>query len=232
MCTDLLQGLRQLLFPTLCLACHHPIVGTSYLCLSCKTDRFVDPHAQPLSTLSEVMLPEQVAFLEAMWQFDRSGGLRRVLHVLKYQGIPEVGYELGELLADKVVSRRPEICQWQSGDTYLVPVPLHQRKMKTRGYNQAEAIARGISARTGIPILPDTVVIRTKSTRTQTGFNQKERILNMHQAFQVTDSDSLKSKSLLIIDDVFTTGSTTFELAHTLHQAGVGTMGIITVAIS
>jgi ComF family protein len=178
------------------------------------------------------MLPEQIAFLEALWQFDRFGGLRRVLHVLKYQGIPEVGYELGELLADKVISRRPEISQWQSGDTYLVPVPLHRRKRITRGYNQAEAIARGISTRTGIPILPDTVVLRTKNTRTQTGFNQKERIQNMSGAFVVNDADSLKSKSLLIIDDVFTTGSTTFELAYTLHQAGAGTMGIITIAIS
>lgn len=228
----LLQGLRQLLFPTYCLACNHPIAGASHVCLTCKTERFVDPNEQGLYTLPEVMLPENVAFLDVMWQFDRSGGLRRVLHVLKYQGIEQVGDQLGELLAEKVFFRRPELPQWQAGNTYLVPVPLHKRKQRSRGYNQAECIARGISGRTGIPVLSASVVIRTKHTITQTGFNQKERIHNMTNAFEVRESEYLKSKRLLIIDDVFTTGSTTFELAQTLHQAGGGSIGIITVAIS
>jgi len=228
----LLQGLRHILFPTYCLACNHPIAGTSHLCLSCKTDRFVDPNEQGLPSLPEVMLPEKVSFLDTMWQFDRAGGLRKVVHALKYQGMETVGYQLGELLAENVFFRRPELPEWQAGETYLVPVPLHKRKLKARGYNQAECIARGISARTGIPVLPNTVVQRCKQTNTQTGYNQTERIRNMHNAFLVNESTYLKSKRLLIIDDVFTTGSTTFELAETLHQAGAGSIGIITVAIS
>jgi predicted amidophosphoribosyltransferase len=107
---------------------------------------------------------------------------------------------------------------------------MHSLRHRKRGYNQAAEIALGFSMVSGIPLIEENVVIRSRFTRSQTGFSQTRRAQNVRSAFTVQRPDCLLHRKVLIIDDVFTTGATTFELAQTLLEYRVAGCGIITVA--
>jgi ComF family protein len=165
-----------------------------------------------------------------MWQFDTSGGLRDMLHALKYDGLLTLGHELGELLYENVFMKRAESPDWTPDSTRMLAVPMHRARLRVRGYNQAAEIARGFSNRSGIPMLSQESVQRVRYTKSQTGFSQAKRTKNIQGAFSVFDSACIQNLKVIIIDDVYTTGSTTFELASTISKAGAGAIGILTVA--
>jgi len=228
---QLLDGIRGILFPRICLSCGSGLPGSQNLiCPFCATTRFEDPNPDRYSSPPGILLPEFVYFLDYMWQFDTSGGLRDMLHALKYDGLLTLGHELGELLYHKVFSKRAEKLEWTPDRTVLLPVPMHQTRKRSRGYNQAIEIGRGFSRHSRIPMLDEVSVSRVRRTKSQTGFSQSKRVENMHGAFSVNDPACIQGRKVIIIDDVFTTGSTTFELASTVYGAGSGAIGILTVA--
>ncbi len=109
----------------------------------------------------------------------------------------------------------------------LIPVPIHRDKLKTRGFNQAGLIAGRLSALTGIPVEKD-LVIRVKATRPQKGLNREERRKNLKRAFKLTRND-VKLTKVIIIDDIYTTGSTVDEMSLLLKRAGVSEVYVVTV---
>jgi ComF family protein len=231
MYNQLFEGIRGILFPRICLACGNGIPGSqTMICPFCATTRFEDPNPDRYSSPSGILLPECVYFLDAMWQFDTSGGLRDMLHALKYDGLLTLGHELGELLFSKVFTKRAEQSEWTPDRTVLLPVPMHKARQRARGYNQAIEIGRGFSRCSGIPMLNETSVIRVRRTKSQTGFSQSKRVENMQGAFSVIDPACIQGRKVIIIDDVYTTGSTAFELASTVYRFGSGAIGILTVA--
>jgi ComF family protein len=110
---------------------------------------------------------------------------------------------------------------WGVTGDYLVPIPLHRRKLRERGYNQAELIACGMSEVTGIPVRTD-LVRREKFTQTQTMLSLEERKKNMDDAFEVVPvaTRNLENKTCILVDDVITTGSTILSCARELRDAG------------
>jgi predicted amidophosphoribosyltransferase len=102
--------------------------------------------------------------------------------------------------------------------------------MRTRGYNQAEAIARGVAHATGGEVVGPEVIIRTRHTRTQTGFSLDQRRKNLDGAFLCTDPERLRGRDLLLVDDVFTTGATLFELYAACRSAEPASAAILTLA--
>ncbi len=171
-------------------------------------------------------MPETISFQFALWNFDKGGFLQDLLHALKYNQLSGVGVDLGRTLG-------AALCDHNilNDDSWLiVPVPLHQKRKKKRGYNQARKIAKGVCASTGCTLIDEQIVTRVKHTATQTGFSLEKRNKNIASAFAVKDLSGLSGAVCLIIDDVFTTGATTFELAGTLVKAGVRKIGIATVA--
>ncbi len=228
---QLADGLRGIFFPRVCLSCKNGIPGSDKLiCPFCAATKFEDPNPDRYSSLPAVILPECVYFLDSMWQFDTSGGLRGILHSLKYDGLLTLGHELGELLFDKVFRKRAEYSEWTPQNAVVLPVPMHRSRQRARGYNQAAEIARGFSNRSLIPLIHDESIRRVRYTKSQTGFSQSKRAMNLQDAFRVFDDACVQSRKVIIIDDVFTTGSTTFELASTVSKAGAGAIGILTVA--
>jgi predicted amidophosphoribosyltransferase len=119
---------------------------------------------------------------------------------------------------------------WPPENYILLPVPLHPAKKRMRGFNQARLIATGIGKATGIDVADDGVARRTRNTRSQTGFSVDKRMHNVHGAFEISASGHIKGKAVIIVDDVFTTGATTFELAMQCWQSGAVTCLIATVA--
>jgi ComF family protein len=230
--SEAVAGFKNMLFPGVCLSCGQPSSdGSGLLCPFCQEEKF--DKANPFDTLTcpGVILPDGVKFQFAMWKYDKGGVLQRLLHNIKYSGLGRLGYELGSLTGKAMkdcdilqnLINSPESCA-------LLPVPLHPRRKRMRGFNQAEVIAIGISDVTGVPILEESVVVRKTHTTTQTGFSILERTRNLEGVFVVGNQSELKSKLVIIVDDVFTTGATTYSLASTIMTCEPEAIGIVTIA--
>jgi ComF family protein len=111
----------------------------------------------------------------------------------------------------------------------IVPVPLHPRKKRERGFNQSKLLARGLSRRSGVS-LPGKKLLRHRYTRTQTRLKLRERIRNVQGAFRVVDQGWLREKSILLVDDVYTTGATVNECARVLKEDGALRVDVLTLA--
>jgi ComF family protein len=122
--------------------------------------------------------------------------------------------------------RQPLCLELVSGADLLVPVPLHPKRIKHRGFNQALLLAQAFP---GVPVAREAVV-RTRHTAPQVGLNPKERKDNVKGAFAVPDPGLVKGKNVLLVDDLFTTGSTVRECARVLRKAGARQVEVLTVA--
>ncbi len=134
--------------------------------------------------------------------YTRGGDVSRILRQLKYHGYKEIGEVMGRIAAAEL---KPS--GFFDGIDYLIPVALHKRKQRKRGYNQSEWICLGLSRITGIPVLADALV-RNKNTETQTHKGQYARWENVQNIFSCPNPTSLRGKHILLVDDVLTTGAT------------------------
>ena len=152
------------------------------------------------------------------------GALREVIHAMKYRPVFGLVRPLAELL------REPFAVHW--GDRALdalVPVPLHRLRLRRREFDQAQALANELGRQIGVPVWSD-ALIRHAATQSQIGLSAVERHRNIRGAFQVGPRRSCRGKSLLLIDDVYTTGATALECARVLRQAGAAHVNVYTVA--
>lgn len=222
------ESLEAILFPDVCLCCGVR-QSEQYICDYCMRRRFQQATYNLKKASGDTLLPEGIIFQHALWQFDKSGDLQNLLHQLKYNHLYRIGVRMGVGLGRSLL-RYVYYNKLQQHRTVLLPVPLHKSKFKKRGYNQARAIAEGISKITQTPILSAKTVKRHKKTKTQTGFSMEKRLANMEEAFHVKKTEDVKNKQVIIVDDVFTTGATTFELARELKKAGSAELSISTIA--
>jgi ComF family protein len=228
---DLLQALRECVFPPLCASCGGVRdVPRRLLCNSCLGSfRLLSPE-DPLARLAEVRLvtPGIVDVFLAGFVFEKGGPLQAALHQLKYGGLPRLGVELGEVLA---VTREAQLAA--VGDAVLVPVPLHPLKKRERGYNQAEELCRGVARCTGMAV-ENGLLRRRRWTRTQTRLHAEERVTNVTGAFAPSPDAAtiLAGRPALVVDDVLTTGATLAEAARSLRGAGCRSVAGCTLAVA
>lgn len=195
----------MLFFPSNCLVCGKklPAFG-SVLCFTCEMKmprtRFGDRQDNPVSKIFWGRVPVRAG--TSLFRFEKGSSYQTLLHDLKYRGNRGVGIYLGRLLGLEIKETSFSECD------FLVPVPLHRRRLKQRGYNQSEVIARGASEITGIPVVAD-LIRRKGSGRSQTTMNRQERFENITTSFALCDHlIDLNNRKILIIDDVITTGAT------------------------
>lgn len=154
------------------------------------------------------------------------GTLRDLIHLLKYKQIKPVVPLLGRLLTEALAGvQLPE-------PLVVVPVPLFRRKLRERGFNQAEEIARAfVHRRVLASIQLDTAsLVRVRETTSQTGLTRHQRRTNVRGAFAVVKPERIKGRSVLVIDDVMTTGTTASECTRVLLRAGAKQVFVATVA--
>lgn len=222
---------ESVVFPRVCICCGEIMpVRDRHICPFCLNNRFPETEAGMKPSTSDVILPESVYQQYALWTFDKGGALQNVLHALKYDGLATIGEEVGSLLGKRLHDSYLVNYLWPPDDYVLLPVPLHPAKQRLRGYNQARFIANGIGETTGIDVVPEGTIHRIRNTRTQTGFSVDKRMQNVHGAFEVATAHLIAGKVVIIVDDVFTTGATTFELAMLCWQHGAATCLIATIA--
>lgn len=237
------SSLFSILFPSDCRICREPLTNVASLpvCEPCLGK--IVPLDGPLCQICGEKLFHTIAeaedaplcgicrrvgahFRRAAAYGAYEGALRDLTHLFKYKGIRPAGKVLGGLLNQTVaVMALPD-------SVIVVPVPLWSGKRTARGFNQAEAIARTfIDFQTSGSIQLDTsILVRTRETASQTGLTRHQRRANVRGAFAVVKPQKVRGRSILIVDDVMTTGTTAGECARVLRRAGAKEVFVATVA--
>ena len=172
----------------------------------------------------------QPAFVKAVAYGSYDGTLRGLLHLLKYQQVRPAAQVLGRLLSEAVAGLEEPLL---AADAVMIPVPLHRRKMRQRGFNQTELIAKAalkLGPWKGRMSLRAGALERCRETRSQIGLTRPQRRENMRGAFVVARPQEIAGREILLVDDVFTTGTTVSECARVLRRAGAAKVYVATVA--
>lgn len=218
-------ALADIILPRMCIACgERLLLNEKHICLHCLADlplthfweRAHNPMADKFNAVIQADLKEyeRYAFAAALFFFSSDAPYRHILYNIKYEGRVDIGRHFGKMLGDLLASSET----FRDVDC-VMPVPLHWVRRWRRGYNQAEVIAREVAAQLGAPLDCRTLV-RRRRTRTQTKLNVKDKTANVSGAFKVRKSTQGSEgqpqlKHILLIDDLFTTGST----LHACHAA-------------
>lgn len=151
-------------------------------------------------------------------------GLREAIHLLKFKGRKSLVPVLAKLMV-QVIQQQPSLQNCQA----VIPVPLSRGRLRQRGFNQAELLASEVARGINLPMLSN-VLVKHKETPPQTGLTKEQRKINLQDAFKVKAPGEIKGKNILLLDDVFTTGSTVSTIAQLLRQEGVQEIFVITLA--
>jgi ComF family protein len=152
------------------------------------------------------------------------GSLRILVHELKYRGRRRIAGRVAKLLL-----REPSARGLLTGGAVLVPVPLHPRRRRERGFNQAELLAAALGRGSGLRVAPGTLV-RRKETLPQAGLSSAARRRNVQGAFAVRGRARLVGRPVVLVDDVMTTGATARAAARALREAGASEVRLVTIA--
>lgn len=164
-----------------------------------------------------------VGMVLAYLKFTKGGNSQMLLHQLKYRNKSELAQELG-VLYGKILADNGFAKCWD----FIVPVPLHPLKQRRRGYNQSEQFGLGLSEALDLKLVNG--LIRRKFTETQTLKSRLERMSNMDDVFDVSSHSSTSNKSILLVDDVMTTGATLCACANVLLANGAKNVDLVTIA--
>ena len=200
-CPDCVKKLITVKGP-LCEKCGRPMMREGMICYDCVADNFSFDGGKSIFTYSSV---------------------GESIYRLKYMNRPSYAKTFGKLMAIEA----KDWLEWIEPDA-LVPVPLHKKRLIKRGYNQAKELADAISKHAGIPVA-DYLVKRSKNTVPQKLVDKKGRQINMKKAF-IVEENVVSFKRIVLIDDIFTTGSTIDSLARELKNAGVKEVFFLTIS--
>lgn len=222
----MIRDFLHLVFPRLCPACGDALHRTEkVVCLQCRLElphtgyhRHVD---NPISRLFWGRIPVRCA--TAFYFFRKQGKVQELLHHLKYENQPEIGEEIG-----RWYGRELHTSEYGQSD-FIIPVPLHPHKLARRGYNQSEAFARGLEATLGLPARND-LLLRSTNSESQTRKGRYARWRNVETVFTTGNTNEIRNRQILLVDDVITTGATLESCARELFQAGAAQVRIASIA--
>jgi ComF family protein len=232
----LLAGAQDLVYPACCFLCERRLpAGSPHFCPNCHQKLFTDPHPccpRCAGTIGPFALidgrcracrDESLAFEQAVRLGPYDGLLREVILRLKHQTGEVLAELLGEYWADAAAARFAQLqCD------VIVPVPLHWIRRWRRGYNQSASLGRGLSMRLGIP--RQSWLRRVRNTPEQTKQTLAGRRANVRGAFRVRSGVALQGRSVLLVDDVMTTGATAGEAARVLRKSGASRVAVAALA--
>jgi len=212
-----LQNFSELLYPKLCGGCgNHLYENEEVVCVYCRASLPLSGECDFENNASEKLFWGKVPITAAasFLFFQKKSSTQHLLHQLKYQQKEIIGEWLGEQFAYSLQSKGRF-----AAVEIIIPVPLHPSRIKFRGFNQCDAIARGMASVLQIPIA-NGILIRSVATQSQTKKNRFQRFENMNSVFSLAQASAIKGKNILLLDDVLTTGATLVSAAQVLQQAG------------
>ena len=201
----LINDFLSLIYPRRCEACGDNLFRhEQFICTHCRLNLPQSGYHRHSDNRLARILNGRVPLEHAVsfYLFEKSGKVQKLIHAIKYQEQKELGAFLGRLYADELLKNRE-----LGGVDMVLPIPLHRKKLKARGFNQSEWFARGLSQGLSLPM--DTVSLERKTdTATQTKKKKYQRWENVEGIFELKDPAAFKNKHVLLVDDVVTTGAT------------------------
>lgn len=223
----LLNHIINLLFPRVCAACGNILLeGEHTVCTTCrfllpKTGYENNPN-NPLAQMFYGQMPFNAVMAEFF--FSKTGKVQHLIHGLKYHHCRENGIFLGQEIGKSLQNATD-----YQGLDFIIPIPLHPKKEKIRGYNQSHVISEGISEILGVPIA-EHCLVRSVFTDTQTKKSREERYQNVKDIFELKNAEKLRNKHVLLVDDVLTTGATLMSAGKALFDVEGIKINVATVA--
>lgn len=225
----ILSDIWKLFFPPCCVLCGRRLVGSEeHLCLRClvRLPR-TRLHLRKDNAVEKNFWGKfPVKRATAYFRYAKGNDVSRLVYELKYYGNWRLGIFLGKCVANELL---PD--DFFCGIDYIVPVPLHKKKEKERGYNQSEILAQGISSVTGIPVFKG-LIVRKQYTDTQTHKGGYERWMNVEGVFECFSAKNLEGKHILFVDDVLTTGATMVACADALGPVPGLQISVLALALA
>ena len=237
----LLDGIYNLIYPPKCLVCKKPLetqIPTKLLCLKCldsikfnippfcpKCSRHLgkNPQMPRCKNCTKILLHFDFAWCSCLYVEP----LRKLIQNFKYNQKTLLRRQFTQFMISFIETYNLDITQFD----IIVPIPLHPTRLRERGYNQSLLLAHEISEHFNINLNINTL-IRTRNTKNQTLLSKKERWTNIAEAFTIKNPKNIYNKSVLLIDDLLTTGATSSEAAKELKNVGAKTVGVFALAIT
>jgi len=227
--TQNIDNLLGLFFPELCVTCETRLISQEkFLCINCWHDMPVTNfHLLKDNKVAQLFWGRaNIEFATSYFSYKKGSRYQQLIHYIKYKGLKELGFETGRrfglILLDTEIMKSVDL---------IVPVPLHPKKERKRGFNQSYWIAKGIENATDKPLISDNLFRKVFSS-TQTKKNRFERWKNVEDIFGVNRPEEFKNKHILLVDDVVTTGSTLEACAIQLLKIENTTVSIATLAFA
>lgn len=221
------KDLIGLFYPDTCCVCErHLNQHENLLCIYCRHDLPFSGFSQHKNNAMEQSFYGRIPIVSAtsLFLFQQQGMAQQLIHALKYNNRTEIGVFAGNLLYNEMFQ-----CKRFTAFDCILPVPLHPKKQKKRGYNQLTTFGNTLADKFNIAYIEDVLIKKTAST-SQTKKIRWERFKNNHSEFALTDKHCLENKHVLLIDDVMTTGATLEACCKTLLETENIKLSIATIA--
>ncbi len=225
--SKIINDINYVLLPPVCFGCNAQLIrGEHPLCTVCRYDlpitefNFAQENAVDRIFFGKVPIAKAVSFV----YFSKNGIVMELLHHLKYRNQPQIGDFLGKWFGEILIAQGnlPKF-------DMVIPVPLHPKKLRKRGYNQVHSFGKQLARYVKAPFMTQILVKKT-NTRTQTKKNRMDRLLKSDGVFEITAPELIEGKHILLVDDVITTGATIVSCARTLLTAKNVTIYVATIA--
>jgi ComF family protein len=226
---NFLRHFKYLIYPNVCRSCSEILNDSEQIiCIKCVYNLpysyFEKEKENEVFNLFLGRVP--IEFATALCLFSSTGTIRDLLHQLKYGGQSEIGIKLGNILGKSLLES-----EFFTKPDVIIPVPMHPKKLKKRGYNQAEMIAIGVSEILDVPIQTQGL-LKILNTKTQTKKSKFDRWLNVEKSFRSSQDVTISNKNILLIDDVVTTGATLEACSSSLYNMGNNKISLATLAFA
>jgi len=225
----MLRHLINVLFPKVCAGCKTFLLGNEkVICTRCRheiplTGFYMDPNNDSYKKFYGRIIVDHVS---SFMYYHKKGIVQEIIHSLKYRGHEEIGSMLGEWYAGHLKE-----LELHTKVDLIIPVPLHKKKLRQRGYNQVSAFSRTLSEKLNIPY-NEQLLVRKVHSKTQSKKSRSNRIEIKEGVFDVAFDENHHNKHYLLIDDVLTTGSTLEACGRALLKIPGAKLSIITMAIT
>jgi ComF family protein len=223
----MMQDLFHILFPKCCLACEQIVLeNEDILCHRCREELpFTQHHLHLKNEVTAKLYGRlRIEFGACMLYFSKRGKVQQLFHNLKYRNHPEISYFLGMMYCEQLKETT-----LLNNISKIIPVPLHPKKQKKRGYNQVDGFAVALSETFSIPINRE-LLYKTRKTNSQTTQNLLQRTTKHEEIFDVKICSKEEGSHFLLIDDILTTGSTIESCGKKLLQIPNSKLSVLCLA--
>jgi len=225
----MLKSILNLFFPKVCYACNNLLNDKEdTICIDCRHDLPVTNfHFDNNDTVKKVLYGRaKIENATALFRFEKKGLVQQLIHGLKYRGYEHIGFVLGNWLGGELKT----IDAYEDIDI-IIPVPLHKKKLKKRGFNQVSKFGQQIAEALNTDYKDD-VLIKITNTKSQTSKGRLSRWTNTDELFALKNIEAIENKHILLVDDIITTGATLEACILVLNQAKNIKISIATMAIA